>query len=71
VYNQQLSHGTLAFATIGGHLPCKRIVFRPWNCDKNHLQDLKQSIDEFIAPIIRYAVQENFTTIGQYTLYTK
>jgi hypothetical protein len=71
VYNQQASCGTLAFATIGGNLPCKRIVFRPWNYDENHLQDLKQSVDKFVAPIIRYALQENFTTIGQYTLYAK
>jgi hypothetical protein len=64
MYNQQSSCSIGAFETAGGNLPCKHIIFRPWVCDKNDLQTLKQSIDTFIASIITYAIRHNLTTIG-------
>jgi hypothetical protein len=64
MYKQQSSYGTLAFETSGGNLPCKNIIFRPWINHTNHLQNLKELIDAFVASIITYAVGHNLTTIG-------
>ncbi len=61
----------LAFETSGGNLLCKRIIFRPWRYHKNDSQNLKESIDAFVASIITYAVAHNLTTIGQCMLYFK
>ncbi|CAF5069218.1 unnamed protein product, partial [Rotaria socialis] len=64
IYDQQSWCGLLAFETDGGYLPCKKIVFRPWTCDKNQPQNLKQSIDTFITSVIACAREHNLTTIG-------
>ncbi|CAM4906998.1 unnamed protein product [Rotaria socialis] len=64
IYDQQSWCGLLAFETDGGYLPCKKIVFRPWTCDKNQPQNLKQSIDTFITSVIACAREHNLTTIA-------
>ncbi|CAF3295032.1 unnamed protein product [Rotaria socialis] len=64
IYDQQSWCGLLAFETDGGYLPCKKIVFRPWTCDKNQPQNLKQSIGTFITSVIACAREHNLTTIA-------
>ncbi|CAF2758721.1 unnamed protein product, partial [Rotaria sp. Silwood2] len=64
IFNQQSSYGTLAFETIGGNLPCQQIVFRPWICDKNQMQNLKPSIATFVQSVFTYALHHNLTTIA-------
>ncbi|CAM4845808.1 unnamed protein product, partial [Rotaria magnacalcarata] len=64
IYDQQSLYGSLTFETTGGNLPCKKILFRPWTCDKNQPQNLKQSIDAFITSVIASARGYNLTTIA-------
>lgn len=64
-YDQQLSLGFVAFETNGGALPCKKIFFRPWVCDKNSQENPKQVTGTFVSSVITYALAQNFTTIGE------
>ncbi|CAF4582707.1 unnamed protein product [Rotaria sp. Silwood1] len=64
VYNQQPSNSILEFETTGGNLPCKKIVFRPWICNKNQTQNLKPSIITFVQSVISFALHHKLTTIA-------
>ncbi|CAF3583212.1 unnamed protein product [Rotaria sp. Silwood1] len=64
VYNQQPSNSILGFETTGGNLPCKKIVFRPWMCNKNQTQNLKPSIITFVQSVISFALHHKLTTIA-------
>ncbi|UJR08142.1 hypothetical protein I4U23_012418 [Adineta vaga] len=64
IYRQKSAGNELTYETTGGSLPCKRIVFRPWNPDTHCTQDVKQSIDKFITSVIIYGLQNNLTTIA-------
>ena len=63
-YREKSAQNELNFETTGGNLPCKRIVFRSWKPSTNDSQVLQKSIEQFITPVITYASQNNFTTIG-------
>ncbi|CAF3802833.1 unnamed protein product [Rotaria sp. Silwood1] len=63
-FNEQSLYGTQEIETTGGNLPCKHIVFRPWTCDKNQIQNLKSSIATFVTSIISYALCNKLTTIA-------
>ena len=53
---------------MGGDLPCKRIIFRPWKPQSKQPEILKRTIDTFVTSVITYAIQQHLTTIGKYVL---
>ncbi|CAF0989356.1 unnamed protein product [Adineta ricciae] len=63
-YREKSAQDELNFETRGGHLPCKRIVFRSWKPSANDPHILQQSIEQFITSAVTYASRNNFTTIA-------
>ena len=64
LYEQQKRSNNDSWESDGGRLPCKKIVFRPWVANKQDPQDVKQSIDRFIATSLSYARAQQFSTLG-------
>jgi hypothetical protein len=53
------------FATSNGSLPCKAIVFLPFVADQSNASSLHKPLHSFIVKAIRYASQQNLTSIGE------
>ncbi|CAF1511634.1 unnamed protein product [Adineta steineri] len=60
-YNTLMSNAHQTITTSNGSLPCKRILFLPWQSSP---ATLKPSLSEFISTAITHAVKNQYKTIA-------
>ena len=55
-------------AASNGTLPCKKIIFLPWQSGASNPHTLKPSLSTFVTSAIDYAVKNQYKSIGLFLL---
>ncbi|UJR31949.1 hypothetical protein I4U23_019422 [Adineta vaga] len=62
--NTTSSNGDPVVATCNGALPCKKILFIPWQSGQSNPHILKPSLSTFVSSAINYVIKNQYKTLA-------
>ena len=65
-YDAMVATGNHTGAASNGALPCKKILFLPWQSGTSNPHILKPSLGVFVTSAIDYAVKNQYKSIGSF-----